>query len=129
MPVPAAIPAFSSNPTVPLHRVRFFDYTPSPITALAFSPTPLPAPTDSAAKGKAKALTNIESNELGVLVVARENGEVEIWEWVAPDDNSMGNWVMEKVCRYYWWKVGTKLTFYRYYLQLSHISECHSWLW
>jgi U3 small nucleolar RNA-associated protein 4 len=98
MPVPAPVPAFLSSSTVPLHRVRFFDHTPSPITALAFSPTPLPAPSDPAAKGKAKALNHAAANELGVLVLARENGEVEIWEHVEPEGNSMGNWVLEKVC-------------------------------
>lgn len=99
MPVPAPASAFLSTPTIPLHRVRFFDHTPSPITALAFSPTPLPAASDPAAKGKAKQLSHEASNELGVLVIARENGEVEIWEWVAPEESSMGNWVMEKVCQ------------------------------
>ena len=85
--------------TVPLHRARFFDYTPSPITALAFSPTPLPLASDpSSAKGKAKQLDQNASNELGVLVLARENGEIEVWEYLAPEENSRGNWILEKVC-------------------------------
>jgi hypothetical protein len=91
----STLPASSA---IALHRARFFDYTPSPITALAFSPTPLPAPSDPAAKGKAKALDHAAAHDLGVLVIARENGQVEIWDWVAPEESSMGNWVMQKVC-------------------------------
>lgn len=99
MPVPASPAAFPSAPTIPLHRVRFFDHTPSPITALAFSPTPLPPATDPSAKGKAKQVDSYNGGrpEIGVLVLARESGEVEIWEWVAPEDMSRGNWVLEKV--------------------------------
>ncbi|TXT12946.1 hypothetical protein VHUM_01347 [Vanrija humicola] len=91
--MPAPVPA----PTLPLHRVRFFDHTPSPITALAFTPLPLPPardPTAPATKGKAR--SEAEQNELGALVVARENGEVEIWEYVHPESGSSGNWVLLK---------------------------------
>ncbi|KAL1412484.1 U3 small nucleolar RNA-associated protein [Vanrija albida] len=91
--MPAPVP----QPTIPLHRVRFFDHTPSPITALAFTPLPLPPardPTAQAPKGKAR--SESEQNELGALVVARENGEVEIWEYVHPESGSSGNWVLLK---------------------------------
>jgi len=79
-------------PATLLHRIRFLDHTPSPITALTFAPLPLPP----SIKGKEKATS--EKEELGVLVVARENGEIELWEWERGDeDRSIGNWVLRKV--------------------------------
>ncbi|BEJ03180.1 hypothetical protein CcaverHIS641_0103550 [Cutaneotrichosporon cavernicola] len=81
--------------TLPLHRVRFFDHTPSPIVALAFPPQPLPVPRDPASvKGKARDAT--DRPELGALVVARENGEVEIWKYSPSEEGSLGNWVLYK---------------------------------
>lgn len=92
MPVP---PLFEPPATL-LHRIRFLDHTPSPITALAFAPLPLPP----SIKGKEKAVPGRE--ELGVLVLARENGEVELWEWERGDeDRCVGNWVLQKVCLSY----------------------------
>lgn len=37
--------------------------------------------------------------ELGVLVLARDNGDVEVWEFVEPEGEGQGNWVLEKVSR------------------------------
>ena len=75
-----------------LHRIHFFDYTPSPITALSFVPLPLPP----SIKGKEKDVSGRE--ELGALVVARENGEVELSEWERGDEErSIGSWVLRKV--------------------------------
>ena len=99
-------PAAHMRPTLPLHRVRFFDHTPSPITALAFAPTPLPPACDPSAKGKGRvAALGTASNghssskaELGVLVLARDNGDVEIWQYVEPEVDGQGNWVLENVC-------------------------------
>ncbi|WVF67825.1 hypothetical protein IAT40_002586 [Kwoniella sp. CBS 6097] len=92
--------------SLPLHRIRFYDHTPSPITALSFAPLPLPAPRDpSSSKGKSKLESQYsgsgsqsqQKDEFGVLILARENGEVEIWEYVRSDEGNMsGNWVLEK---------------------------------
>lgn len=93
------MPAPTSNQTLPLHRVRFFDHTPSPIVALAFPPQPLPAPRDpSTAKGKARDAI-ADRPELGALVVARENGEVELWQYSPSEEGGMGNWVLHKVSK------------------------------
>lgn len=99
----AAMPAPTQAPTVPLHRIRFFDHTPSPITALSFAPIPLP-PARDPSTASANANANVKGKareggtaELGVLVVARENGEVEIWQYVPADEGGMGNWVLSKV--------------------------------
>lgn len=109
--VPAASTA---QPAVPLHRIRFFDYTPTPISAIAFAPLPLPAPADpssssgagagnaaaggSSSKGKGRSEDVFEEkNELGLLVLAREGGDVEVWGYVQGDSQGMGNWVLEKV--------------------------------
>lgn len=87
--------AMSSSTTLPLHRIRFYDYTPSPITALAFPPTPLPSP-NPADKGKQRQVDG-DLEKVGSLVLARENGEVEVWEWVGGEDMGMGNWTLQRV--------------------------------
>ena len=88
MPVPPPIQPSSTL----LHRIHFFDYTPSPITALSFAPLPLPP----SIKGKERVASGRE--ELGALVVARDNGEIELWEWKRGDEErSIGNWVLRKV--------------------------------
>ena len=90
MPVPSA-----SQAPVQLHRIRFLDHTPSPITALSFAPLPLPAPEGDKGKGKSKQAEGKE--ELGALVLARENGDVEIWQWARDEEGGVGNWTLEKV--------------------------------
>lgn len=61
-----------------LHRARFVDYDPSPITAIAFDP---------AAGGR-------------TLVVGRQDGSVQVWEWVDSTDGqgthstSTGTWAL-----------------------------------
>ena len=93
MPVPAA-----TQTPVQLHRIRFLDHTPSPITALAFAPIPLPPPKESD-KGKGKFKQPAPPHdELGALVLARENGDVEIWQWAREEEGGVGNWILEKVC-------------------------------
>jgi len=82
-----------TSSTIPLHRIRFYDQTPSPITCLAYPPTALPAARDPSHKGKARAGTD----ELGVLVVARENGDVEIHQWARENEKSFGNWTCHRV--------------------------------
>lgn len=109
MPVP------SHPPSLPLHRIRFFDHTPTPITALSFAPLPLPPAQDpnnsststTSAKGKERLPTQFQDNgngkpEMGLLVLAREGGEVEVWEYVGPENKGMGNWVMQKVSEGRW---------------------------
>ncbi|WVQ77610.1 hypothetical protein IAR50_007298 [Cryptococcus sp. DSM 104548] len=81
--------------TVPLHRIRFYDHNPSPIAALAFPPQPLPSPVNPAHVPAQSARQPKE--EFGSLVLARENGEVEIWEYVRDEERSMSsNWVLRK---------------------------------
>jgi hypothetical protein len=96
MPVPATTTPTSS--TIPLHRIRFYDQTPSPITCLAYPPSPLPLARDPSHKGKAKAPI-ATTDELGVLVVARENGDVEVHQWARENERSYGNWNCVKVSR------------------------------
>jgi len=84
-----------TSSTIPLHRIRFYDQTPSPITCLAYPPTALPAARDPSHKGKARA----GNDELGVLVVARENGDVEIHQWARENEKSFGNWTCHRVSR------------------------------
>ena len=92
MPLPLPLPP----PSTLLHRIRFFDHSPSPITALAFAPIPLPPARDPSDKGKGR-LTDAEENP-GSLIVARENGEVEIWLWArGEEERSVGNWILYKV--------------------------------
>ncbi|ODN79167.1 hypothetical protein L198_07917 [Cryptococcus wingfieldii CBS 7118] len=79
--------------TVPLHRIRFYDHSPSPIAALAFPPRPLPPPANPASLPAHPQ----PHEQFGALVLARENGEVEIWEYVRDEERSMSsNWVLQK---------------------------------
>jgi U3 small nucleolar RNA-associated protein 4 len=85
--------------TLPLHRIRFYDQTPSPITCLAYPPLPLPPARDPSYKGKARdARPATGKEELGVLVVARQNGDIEIHQWAREHERGFGNWTCVKVC-------------------------------
>lgn len=92
--------------TTALHRVRFADYHPSPITALAFTPIPFPNP-DPAAP------VDVIEGQMGALVCARQNGEIQVWEWaegerveghgeeeeVQVGSEGKGSWVLRRVSR------------------------------
>ena len=103
--------SLSNNPpataiTTALHRVRFVDYHPSPITSLAFTPVPFPSP-DPAAVGSQQHGQGsvVVKNEMGALVCARQNGEVQVWEWADGEkedkvDEVTGSWVLRRVS---WW--------------------------
>lgn len=76
--------------TIPLHRIRFYDHTPSPITAIQYSPLPLPAPSSTPSQ--------TPPAHPGECVIARENGHIEIWKHVSDKQtDSYGNWVLYKV--------------------------------
>ena len=88
--------------TTALHRVRFADYHPSPITALAFTPIPFPNPDPEAP-------VDVVEGQMGALVCARQNGEVQVWEWAqgegegddvgAVGSEGKGSWVLRRVSR------------------------------
>ncbi|KAG1810129.1 WD40 repeat-like protein [Suillus plorans] len=62
-----------------VHRCRFVDYAPSPITALAFPPLPLPS-----LKGK-KRERDLKDNKFGTLGVGHANGNIDLLEWTAEE--------------------------------------------
>ncbi|KGB78908.3 hypothetical protein CNBG_4746 [Cryptococcus deuterogattii R265] len=75
--------------TIPLHRIRFYDHTPSPITAIQYTPLPLPAPSSTPSQTRPA--------HPGDCIIARENGHVEIWKHVSDKQtDSYGNWVLYK---------------------------------
>ncbi|OWT36156.1 U3 small nucleolar RNA-associated protein 4 [Cryptococcus neoformans] len=75
--------------SIPLHRIRFYDHTPSPITAIQYTPLPLPAPSST--------LSQTPPAHPGDCIIARENGHVEIWKHVSDKQiDSYGNWVLHK---------------------------------
>ena len=63
-----------SSVPVPLHRVRFVDWSPSAITALALSPIPYQGSTSAARS---------------VLAVGRDNGNIDLCMWC--EDTSSGH--------------------------------------
>lgn len=75
-----------------LHRVRFVDWSPSAITALAFSPVP-PSSQNAA---------YVTCQTRSVLAVGRENGNIDLCTWC--EDTSAGEasiakgWMPELVC-------------------------------
>lgn len=81
-----------------VHRVRFVDYDPSPIAALAFTPLPLPPADPRAALAQAQSFRADERAEFGSLVCARQNGQVDIWEWVDSKQPAVtGGWALQRV--------------------------------
>ncbi|KAJ7492841.1 WD40-repeat-containing domain protein [Mycena latifolia] len=65
--------------TLALHRCRFVDFTPSPITALAFPPLPLPSPNKKLSSfGKQPA-------RFGTLAVGHANGNIDLSEWTGAE--------------------------------------------
>ncbi|KAG0702695.1 WD40 repeat-like protein [Suillus ampliporus] len=63
---------------VAVHRCRFVDYSPSPITALAFPPLPLPS-----LKGKKR--ERDPKDRFGTLGVGHANGNIDLLEWTAEE--------------------------------------------
>jgi U3 small nucleolar RNA-associated protein 4 len=94
----AAESAVASTSATPLHRIRFVDYEPSPITALSFAPLPLPSPDPKAAASQAEKHWKRTEPEFGCLVVGRQNGQVDLWEYVEGEEEGLhGGWVLSKV--------------------------------
>ncbi|KAG1715787.1 hypothetical protein ID866_1363 [Astraeus odoratus] len=65
-----------------LHRCRFVDYSPSPITALAFPPLPLPS---LRARNTGKERERDPGENFGTLVVGHANGNIDLLEWTGED--------------------------------------------
>lgn len=80
--------------TLSVHRCRFVDFTPSPITAIAFPPLPLPSP-----KGKNPDHTNRAPLKFATLAIGRSNGNIELCEWTGGDRQTQAPqaWVVRKV--------------------------------
>lgn len=90
-------PAMSDNPPpLALHRCRFVDASPSPITALAFPPLPLPALT---AKATGKQRERDRGPVFGTLVVGHANGNIDLLEWTGDLGESQASqaWQRRKV--------------------------------
>ncbi|KIJ68729.1 hypothetical protein HYDPIDRAFT_24982 [Hydnomerulius pinastri MD-312] len=71
-----------SSLPIALHRCRFVDYSPSPITALAFPPLPLPS---LRAKKAGKERERDRGEKFGTLVVGHANGNIDLLEWTGED--------------------------------------------
>jgi len=123
--------ASSAGIKTALHRVRFVDYHPSPITSLAFTPVPFPSPDPAAVHGQGNGQGSaVIKNEMGALVCARQNGEVQVWEWAEGEkedkvDEVTGSWVLRRVSERYgllWWcdELWSLISFY--YLPSSSVS-------
>ncbi|KAG8220082.1 WD40 repeat-like protein [Butyriboletus roseoflavus] len=68
------------SPPLALHRCRFVDASPSPITALAFPPLPLP-PLAANAAGKQREPGRDRGLAFGTLVVGHANGNIDLLKW------------------------------------------------
>lgn len=60
------------TPSVPLHRVRFVDWAPSSVSALAFLPL-------------TKQVQSASSAARSILAVGRENGNIDLCVWIEDD--------------------------------------------
>ncbi|MCO5598800.1 hypothetical protein L7F22_052899 [Adiantum nelumboides] len=65
-------PSKSTTSSVPLHRVRFVDWAPSSVSALAFLPL-------------TKQVQSSSSSARSILAVGRENGNIDLCVWVEDD--------------------------------------------
>ncbi|KAF9036469.1 WD40 repeat-like protein [Hymenopellis radicata] len=73
---------------VQVHRCRFVDFTPSPVTALAFPPLPLP-------KNKT---SQPSRSKFGTLAVGHANGNIDLCSWTGAQGalQSPQAWVVSK---------------------------------
>ena len=80
--------------TVPVHRCRFVDNTPSAITALAFPPLPLPP-----AKSRRKSTDATKPLQYGILAIGHANGNIDISEWMGSEHEPPNSqaWVVRQV--------------------------------
>ncbi|KAF7339657.1 WD-REPEATS-REGION domain-containing protein [Mycena sanguinolenta] len=69
----------SEGTTLALHRCRFVDFNPSPITALAFPPLPLPSP------NKKPTSFGKQPLRFGTLAVGHANGNIDLCEWTGAE--------------------------------------------
>jgi U3 small nucleolar RNA-associated protein 4 len=83
-----------SVPAHQVHRIRFVDWTPSSITALAFPPCAPPSLTQSYKGAAAGSDIHFE-----VLAVGRENGNIELCEWAGVENEVQAPqaWTTRKV--------------------------------
>ncbi|KAK0538972.1 U3 small nucleolar RNA-associated protein [Tilletia horrida] len=66
----------AASAALTIHRVRFLDWQPSPITAIAFAPLP----------------THHQASSLRpVLAIARQNGNIELCQWSSHDAGALGS--------------------------------------
>jgi U3 small nucleolar RNA-associated protein 4 len=77
---------------IAVHRCRFVDYSPSPITALAFPPLPLPS-----LKGKKRERDS--KDKFGTLGVGHANGNIDLLEWTGEEGEIQASqaWQVRKV--------------------------------
>lgn len=87
-----------SPPPLALHRCRFVDASPSPITALAFPALPLPSPTTKAT-GKQRERDRDRGPAFGTLVIGHANGNIDLLEWTGELGESQASqaWHRRKV--------------------------------
>jgi hypothetical protein len=85
-------PAMDDTTAIAVHRCRFVDYAPSPITALAFPPLPLPSRSP-------KSATSRSYPAFGTLAVGHANGNIDLGQWVHSEHpyQSPHAWVVRKV--------------------------------
>ncbi|KAJ7275263.1 WD40-repeat-containing domain protein [Mycena haematopus] len=69
----------SEATTLALHRCRFVDLSPSPITALAFPPLSLPSP------NKKPSSFGKQPLRFGTLAVGHANGNIDLCEWTGAE--------------------------------------------
>lgn len=87
-----------NSPPIALHRCRFVDASPSPITALAFPPLPLPS-IATKKTGKQREPNRDRGSAFGTLVVGHANGNIDLLEWTGELGESQASqaWHRRKV--------------------------------
>ncbi|KAG8903326.1 U3 small nucleolar RNA-associated protein [Tulasnella sp. 403] len=75
-----------------VHRLRFVDWLPYPVTSIAFPPVPPPSPRSPPPPSPAR-------HWFGTLAVGRINGEIELYEWTGAATQSFSPqaWALRKV--------------------------------
>jgi hypothetical protein len=107
--------------TATLHRIRFLDYMPSSILAVALTPSSYDPITHYP---YVPAINSPQGRE--ILAVGRQNGEIEIYTWIGGEGNSLLNKQARKASNKRGYTLSTGSSTNKQGWVLERVSRCYS---